>query len=165
MSASICPINGETLFYNLPIGERGGWAFGQSAYFKKHTNWYWKDAEDTNRRSGINFRHIRLADVYLMYAEAIIESSGDFETAIDYIDQIRERSGVVTLRKYVERNNGTFPQLHISIQVHGSLPQVEPSAESIMTHLKLVERPLELCFEGHRWKDLVRWDMVGGTIY
>ena len=24
----------------------------------------------------------------------------------------------------------------------------------------MVERPVELCFEGHRWKDLVRWGIV-----
>ncbi len=160
LSASICPINGETMFYNLPIGERGGWAFGQSAYVKKHTNWYHQDAEDTNARSGINFRHIRLADVYLMYAEAIIEANGDFESAIDYVDLIRTRAGVKTLRKYLDENIGKFPQLHVSVQVHGAHPLVSPDAETVLTHIKRVERPLELCFEGHRWKDLVRWGMV-----
>ncbi len=160
LSASICPINGETLFYNLPIGERGGWAFGQSAYIKKYTNWYHKDAEDTNRRSGINFRHIRLADVYLMYAEAVLNASGDVATAIEYIDKIRSRAGVFTLQQYMDGNSGKFPQFHISEEVRGSRPMAEPSVENVMTHLRRVERPLELCYEGHRWKDLVRWGMV-----
>lgn len=160
LSASICPRDGETLFYNLPIGERGGWAFGQSAYIKKHTNWYHKDAEDTNRRSGINFRHIRLADVYLMYAEAVLNASGDVATAIEYIDLIRSRAGVITLQKYMDNNAGQFPQLHISKQVHGTQPLVAANTENVLTHLRKVERPLELCYEGHRWKDLVRWGMV-----
>ena len=160
LSASICPRNGETMFYNLPIGERGGWGFGQSSYIKKYTNWYHADAEDTNRRSGINFRHIRLADVYLMYAEAVLEASGDVETAIDYIDLVRSRAGVITLRQYMEDLGGQFPQMHISKEVNGNFPLVEPSVESVMTHLRRVERPLELCFEGHRWKDLVRWGIV-----
>ncbi|MEL6191388.1 MAG: RagB/SusD family nutrient uptake outer membrane protein [Bacteroidota bacterium] len=160
MSASIVPINGEGLYYNLPIGTRGGWAFGQSAYVKKYTNWYHKDAEDTNSRSGINFRHIRLADVYLMYAEAVLMASGDVNTAVNYIDRIRSRSGVVTLSSYMNENGGRFPQLHISEQVHGLQPMVEMSVSSLMTHIQRVERPLELSFEGHRWKDLVRWGLV-----
>ncbi|RMG19454.1 MAG: RagB/SusD family nutrient uptake outer membrane protein [Bacteroidetes bacterium] len=160
LSASICPIDGETLFYNLPIGARGGWAFGQSAYIKKFTNWYHKDAEDTNRRSGINFRHIRLADVYLMYAEAVLNATGDVATAIEYIDKVRTRAGVVTLQQYMQRHDGKFPQLHISKQVHGSQPLVPATVENVMTHLRRVERPLELCYEGHRWKDLVRWGIV-----
>jgi len=157
LSASICPINGETLFYGLPIGEKGGWAFGQSAYVKKYTNWYDQSAEDAQRRSGINFRHIRLADVYLMYAEAVLESSGDVNTAIDYIDRIRSRAGVITLADYISDNGGKFPAMHTSKSIRGPHKLVDPSVSTLLTHIMRVERPLELCFEGHRWKDLVRW--------
>lgn len=160
MTASIVPLNGEGLYYNLPIGERAGWGFGQSAYVKKQTNWFDLDAEDVNNRSGINFRHIRLADVYLMYAEAILQADGNVDEAITYIDLVRSRAGVKTLRQYLDENGNTFPQLHISIQVHGSQPLVAPSVENLLTHLMRVERPLELSFEGHRWKDLVRWGIV-----
>jgi len=160
MSASICPLNGETDFYQLPIGASGGWAFGQSAYVKKHTNWYHLPSEDVMGRSGINFRHIRLADVYLMYAEAVLEASGDVPTAIEYIDYIRSRSGVITLQDYIEDNGGSIPELHISTQVNGSRSFTPATPQSIMTHIRRVERPLELCFEGHRWKDLVRWGIV-----
>ena len=37
---------------------------------------------------------------------------------------------------------------------------VNPTKETVLTHIQRVERPLELCFEGHRWKDLVRWGIV-----
>jgi len=160
MSASICPRNGETLYYGLPIGERGGWAFGQSAYVKKYSNWYHLPAEDTNQRSGINFRHIRLADIYLMYAEAVLQATGDIDIAMEYIDKIRSRAGVKTLQQYTDDLGGQIPQLHVSKQVHGNQPQVAVTKESLMTHLQRVERPLELSFEGHRWKDLVRWGIV-----
>ncbi|MGJ8732780.1 RagB/SusD family nutrient uptake outer membrane protein [Cellulophaga fucicola] len=160
MNSSIVPINGEGLYYGLEIGEKGGWAFGQSAYIKKFTNWYSLKAEDSNNRSGINFRHIRLADVYLMYAEAVINNSNDINTAITYIDLVRSRAGVKTLQQYMDENGGMFPQLHISKQVHGTQPMVAASPNTVMTHIQRVERPLELCYEGHRWKDLVRWGIV-----
>ncbi|MBU2950832.1 RagB/SusD family nutrient uptake outer membrane protein [Tamlana agarivorans] len=160
LTATIVPINGESEYYLLPIGERGGWAFGQSAYIKKHSNWYHLKQEDANSRSGINFRHIRLADVYLMYAEAVLESTGNVSEAIKYIDMVRERAAVVTLDQYMTNNGGSFPQLHVSKQVHGAHPMVAPSKESVLTHIQRVERPLELAFEGHRWKDLVRWGIV-----
>ncbi|MGJ8733401.1 MAG: RagB/SusD family nutrient uptake outer membrane protein [Cellulophaga sp.] len=160
MNSSIVPINGEGLYYGLEIGEKGGWAFGQSAYIKKFTNWYSLKAEDSRNRSGINFRHIRLADVYLMYAEAVINNSSDFATAITYIDLVRSRAGVKTLQQYMDENGGMFPQLHISKQVHGTQPLVTASPSNVMTHIQRVERPLELCYEGHRWKDLVRWGIV-----
>ncbi|TCI94157.1 RagB/SusD family nutrient uptake outer membrane protein [Tenacibaculum sp. M341] len=163
LTATIAPINGEGEYYNLPFGDRPGWGFGQSAYVKKHSNWYHKDQEDAvefSGRSGINFRHIRLADVYLMYAEAVLEESGDVTTAIDYIDRVRTRSGVIALDTYITDNGGMFPQLHVSKEVHGTQPMVSPSVENVMTHLRRVERPSELCFEGHRWNDLVRWGIV-----
>jgi len=45
-------------------------------------------------------------------------------------------------------------------QVHDPHQFVDVTSNSVMIHLRRVERPLELCFEGHRWKDLVRWGIV-----
>lgn len=160
MTASIAPRNGEGMYYNLPFGERAGWGFGQSAYVKKHSNWFDMDSEDVMSRSGINFRHIRLADVYLMYAEAALNANGDVASALTYIDMVRSRAGVKTLQQYMDENGGSFPQLHISKQVHETQPLVAATAENVLTHIQKVERPLELSFEGHRWKDLVRWGIV-----
>ncbi|AXT56767.1 RagB/SusD family nutrient uptake outer membrane protein [Aquimarina sp. AD1] len=163
MGASIVPVDGDGLYYGLPINDKPGWVFGQSSYAKKYSNWYHLESEDGNSRSEINFRHIRLADVYLMYAEAVLEANGDIDTAIEFIDRIRRRAGVITLRQYID-DNGGFPQFHVSEQVNGIQPFVTPSAETIMKHLRRVERPLELCFEGHRWKDLVRWGIAGDVL-
>lgn len=160
MNATIAPQNGEGLWYLEPYGAIPGWGGGQSAYVKKHSNWYHLPAEPAQGRSGINFRHIRYADVLLMYAEAVIEASGDYMTAIEYVDMVRSRAGVYTLQQYMDMNGGTFPQLHVSKQVHGDRPLVAPSSETVMTHIRRVERAIELCYEGHRWKDLVRWGIV-----
>lgn len=160
MNSTIAPREFEGLYYQLPQGEPRGWGFGQSAYVKKHSNWYHMEAEPALSRSGINFRHIRYADVLLMYAEAVLNANNDVTTAIQYIDMVRSRAGVYTLQQYMDMNGGTFPQLHVSKQVHGDHPMVTPSKETVLTHLQRVERAVELCFEGHRWKDLVRWGIV-----
>ncbi|MGB5262054.1 MAG: RagB/SusD family nutrient uptake outer membrane protein [Lutimonas sp.] len=160
MTSTIAHRDDGTVWYGDPIEDYNIGRFGQSAYIKKHTNWYHLNAENGNSKSGINFRHIRYADVLLMYAEAVLNSSGDYQTAITNIDLVRKRAGVKTLDQYMSENGGKFPQLHISAQVHGQHPIVDANAQTVLTHLQRVERPLELCFEGHRWKDLVRWGIV-----
>ena len=160
MNSTIAVRGMEGTYYSFESEDVRGFGFGQSAYVKKHSNWYHLEAEPTNNRSGINFRHIRYADVLLMYAEALLEADSNFTTAMEYIDMVRSRAGVITLQQYVADNGGMFPQLHVSKQVHGSQPMVAPSKETILTHLQRVERAVELCFEGHRWKDLVRWGIV-----
>jgi len=73
------------------------------------------------RNSGINERVIRLADVYLMYAEALLREQGDgaLTEALGYINQVRQRSGLLSLE---ELFNGvtippviqsTFPDLDV----------------------------------------------------
>lgn len=162
LTASIAPKNLEGQYYLRNLADLKGWGYGQSAYIKKYTNWFQAQNEDGNSRSGINNRQIRLADVYLMYAEAVLNanSADAINIAIKYIDLVRARAGVKTLTQYLAANSNTFPQLHISKQVHGIQPLVSPTKDNLIKHIQRVERPLELAFEGHRWKDLVRWGIV-----
>lgn len=89
---------------------------------------------DHETRSPINLIVIRLADVYLMYAEALA-GSGDEPTAWGYIDDVRARVGLA-------------PADH---------------AQGFTKALRH-ERRVELAMEGHRWFDLCRWGIAKETM-
>lgn len=87
---------------------------------------------------------IRLADLYLMYAEALNEAEPASSTAITYLDKIRTRAG---LKGVVESWN-TYSK--------------NPSKYSTQDGLRSIiqrERLIELSFEGHRFWDLRRWKL------
>lgn len=151
---------------NLATGQKSkaNFSFGQGSKVKKWTNWYKAESEDpaTQARTGINFRHIRLADVYLMYAEAVLEGSGNVNEALTYIDKVRSRAGVITLQQYMNTNGGMIPKID-KAKFPNQLSQFEfvpVNKSTLLHHIRMVERPLELSFEGHRWVDLVRWGIV-----
>ncbi|WP_281612827.1 RagB/SusD family nutrient uptake outer membrane protein [Flammeovirga sp. SubArs3] len=163
-TATLAGRDAEGLYYNqtaekLKADVPRRWNFGESSYVKKYANWYHLDIEDPEWRSSIHYKHMRLSDVYLMYAEAMLEGEGNLTVAIEYIDKVRERAGVVTLSDYIA-NDGGIPQLHVSRELHGNYQIVPASVENVRTHLRMVERPLELAYENTRWRDLIRWGIV-----
>jgi len=79
---------------------------------------------------------IRLADVVLLYAEALNENGTSAETVLDLLDPIRVRAGLAELD-------------------HNVL-----NTQDLVRDAILDERRLELAFEGHRWFDLVRTGTV-----
>ncbi|MEN8155817.1 MAG: RagB/SusD family nutrient uptake outer membrane protein [Bacteroidota bacterium] len=88
-----------------------------------------------------DFPMFRLADVYLMYAEAVLRggSGGDANTALGYVNQIRERAyGDAT----------------------GNI-----SLDLLNLDFILDERLRELMWEGHRRTDLVRYGKFSDTDY
>lgn len=87
----------------------------------------------TNTQSIHSWSLIRLADVYLWYAEALNEySPGNSDIKI-YVDKIRQREGV-------------------------KMPVVPSGlSQSEMRNVIRHERMVELAFEGHRVWDLRRW--------
>jgi tetratricopeptide (TPR) repeat protein len=87
---------GEKVLYGKTYEEHFGDQFANeknSIFFKKYTN-YWKATD--NYFSGINTRVIRLADVYLMYAEALNELGRTAE-AIPFANRVRARSSMKEL--------------------------------------------------------------------
>ncbi|MFV9550224.1 RagB/SusD family nutrient uptake outer membrane protein [Algibacter sp. PT7-4] len=78
---------------------------------------------------------IRLADIILLYAEALNENSAPATTVLPLLDDIRTRAGLNSL-------TGTA------------------TTQAEVRQAIADERRLELAFEGHRWFDLVRTNTV-----
>jgi hypothetical protein len=105
---------------------------------------------------------IRLADLYLLYAEAINESEGpngsNSGEMFKYIDLVREKAGLEGV-KYSWDNYANTKKY---------------DSQSGMRQIIHRERLIELSFEGHRFWDLRRWkevpdefakDIVGYSFY
>jgi starch-binding outer membrane protein, SusD/RagB family len=107
------------------------------------------DIDNGWNRYAIVMPYLRLADVYLMYAEAVLQGYGTptstapgySMTAIDAVNVVRNRANV---------------------------PNIDPkflgSSTAFMGQL-IRERAVELAFEGHRWMDLRRWKLGGAPEY
>ncbi|WP_285057033.1 RagB/SusD family nutrient uptake outer membrane protein [Pedobacter ginsengisoli] len=85
---------------------------------------------------------IRLADLYLLYAEALNEWSGPGEEVYHYLNLIRERAGLNTVQYSWENSSKTANKYQNKDGLREIIHQ---------------ERTIELAFEGHRFWDLRRW--------
>ena len=70
--------------------------FPHACYWKKYTS-VETDNKNEDYSSGANLRILRLADIYLMYAECINELNGDRTTAVEYINKVRRRVNMADL--------------------------------------------------------------------
>lgn len=84
----------------------------------------------------------RLADLYLLYAECLNEVQGPTPEVFQYVDVVRERSGL----DGVETSWSSY-----------SNNPTKPSTKSGLREIIHQERLIELAFEGHRFWDLRRW--------
>jgi hypothetical protein len=117
---------------NITIDAAGNWGYGSHIY-----------------HPDIDFPLFRLADIYLIYAEAVKRGgTGSSTNALDYINALRERAFGNSVNNYA-----SFTDI---------------SLEDILN-----ERGFELYWEGHRRTDLIRfgmfttsnyiWEWKGGT--
>jgi SusD family. len=88
---------------------------------------------------GADFMLIRLAEVKLIYAEAMIERNLIDATVLQQINDIRERA----------YNNTSIPY-----------PQVTTMDQSELRKIVRNERRVELAFEGFRYDDIRRWEIA-----
>lgn len=91
---------------------------------------YLDPSATANGEGSNNYPIVRYADVLLMYAEALNEQAAGNTEALNAINKVRTRAGLAVLPS-------TLSQAAFRDSV-------------------LLERRLELAFEGHRWYDLVR---------
>ncbi len=102
-------------------------------------------ASELNRNfTSVNFPVLRYSDILLMYAEASNElNNGPSALAIQYLNEVRNRAGLDDIE--VEK------------------PAV--TADKGLFFEELVdERTRELCFEGVRRHDLIRWELLGDKL-
>lgn len=123
------------------FGHVANWS--ETGYFiKKLVNW-----ESTTHGSAVNFKQypwpeLRLADLYLLYAEALNETEPASPTAILYLDKVRARAGL----KGVQESWTNY--------------SINPGKFATQAGLRQIihrERTIELMFEGQRFWDLRRW--------
>jgi len=125
-------------------GSTHAFHFNVTGYFiKKLVDW-----NQTMSSSGASYRvypwpEIRLADVYLMYAEALNEAYGaDNDEVFVYLDKIRGRAGLEGVKE--------------SWTTYSTNPSKFTTKEGLREIIHQ-ERLIELAFEGHRLWDLKRW--------
>lgn len=131
--------------------ERSGFGhfsnWNETGYFiKKLVHW----ESTTNSSNSPTWKsypwpEIRLAELYLSYAEALNEIQGGSTEAITYLDKVRERAGL----QGVASSWTTYSKFPMKFQTQAGLRAIVQR-----------ERLIELAFEGQRLWDLRRWKLA-----
>jgi hypothetical protein len=106
--------------------------------------------------SAKNFILVRFADVILWHAECEAEV-GTLQAATDDVNMIRARAA--NPLGFVMEDDGTTPSGTYHIEPYPTFPNQDFALKAIR-----FERKLELAMEGHRYFDLVRWEMAEQVI-
>lgn len=150
MVSQFADITGNTdkraMFYtsgqNLEINDMFAFTDGYAiAKFKNISSTGVPGSDQTGDYPDTDYPMFRLADVYLMYAEAVVRggSGGSTANALQYVNQLRQRAYGNT------SGNITAGQLTLDFI--------------------LAERGRELFWEGHRRTDLIRFGKFTGASY
>jgi hypothetical protein len=116
-----------------------GWSF------KKYTTTD-KSLSAYNGCDGANIYVLRLADVYLLYAEACL-NSGDNTTALEYINKVHRRAYSVPVNA---------PSIYDYASLSSPTKAATEDVDLAKNPLRF-ERHAELFAEGHWWFDVCRW--------
>lgn len=128
-----------------PQGKVSNLRYSLSGYWVRKTSHF--ESVSTSSSSNVivrsTFPIIRLADLYLLYAEALNESmDSPAQEVFHYIDLVRARAGLDGVIK--------------SWQSFSKYPS-KPSTKEGMREIIQKERMIELAFEGKRFWDIRRW--------
>ena len=109
-------------------------------------------------QGALNFPFIKYSDILLLKAEAIIESGGSLEEAKGLINQIRNRAKNAPV---VKQLGSAVPAANYKVELYPASPAWDQATARKALRF---ERRLELCLEGHRFYDLVRWGEAASVI-
>lgn len=120
-----------------------GW-YNETGYFiKKVVDWNMASTSSNISYRAYPWPQIRLADLYLMYAEALNETlSSPNAEVFDYINRVRRRAGLLDVQK--------------AWTDYSSNP-TKFGNQAGMREIIHQERLIELAFEGSRYWDILRW--------
>lgn len=104
------------------------------------------DVSVSGNDNGNNWIELRLADIYLLYSEALVRTNGSKTIALSYLNKIRERA----------RNTPGDPDIEKpeNLLADYTLDSFSTNEEFLLAIER--ERRVELAYENHRWFDLVR---------
>lgn len=130
-------------------GRQGGTASGHVYWFSITGYWPKKLVNFQNVHTSVQrsveaypWPVMRLADLYLLYAEALNEANGPSDEVCHYLDLIRTRAGLRGVKESWD-NYSTNPGKYTS--------------QNGLRDIIHQERTVELAFEGQRFWDLRRW--------
>lgn len=127
---------------NVPVPDSyHGWSFKKYQTLDANL-----DEGDVNRSDGANYYLLRLADVYLLYAEACM-NTGDAANALEYINKVHRRA-------YDQPVNAVSGYDYRSLT---DTTVADPSDQNLRNNPLAYERYAELFAEGHWWFDVGRW--------
>ncbi|MBO9618900.1 MAG: RagB/SusD family nutrient uptake outer membrane protein [Niabella sp.] len=109
---------------------------------KKLAHYQTVDNNGTYSEVGFRIPRMRLADLYLLYAECLNESGGPSTTVYNYIDSVRARAGL---------------QGVVQSWANYSSNPGKPLTKDGLRKIIHQERRIELCFEARSGWDLRRW--------
>lgn len=132
-------------------GKRGQYSVQGSSAGQNITGYFCKKLVSYRNTMTSGFDHsvepypwpiIRLADLYLLYAEALNERDGPGAVAYDMINRVRARAGI--------------PSVEESWTLYANNPTTHTTKDGLRRIIH-TERMIELAFEGIRFWDLCRW--------
>jgi len=129
------------------VSMRDGWKNAKTGALEndKYVVKYY-DIATSGRDNGNNWIELRLADIYLMHAEALVRTNGDKSVALSYLNKIRQRA----------RNTTGDPNIIKPADLLKDYLLSDFTTDQAFLFAIEKERRVELAFENHRWFDLVR---------
>jgi hypothetical protein len=134
-------------YLNLGVsGYQGGSGYSATGYSAKKMHSF-KNAQTTTGHTSefFPFPIMRLANLYLMYVEALNEYSGPAPEVFTYLDLIRDRAGLQGVKE--------------SWSAFSNRPG-KPDTKDGLRDIIHQERTIELAFEGKRFWDIRRWKEI-----